>query len=318
MLGSVLVPEMRKQGYSSEMSIGPVLGAGTLASMIPPTALGVLLASLAEISVGYFLLAIIVPGLMMASAFTAYIIFRAYTHPECAPRYPLAPKSIARRVKDGLLYILPLSVIVFLVIGLILLGVATPNEAGALGALGCFLLAFIYQRGVRWDMIMRAVRGTITVTGMLFLIFAASTAFTQLLAFTGATQGLVDLAVDAGLSRLGMLAIMMGILLVMGCLMEPLSILMISVPIFVPLAVALDIDVMVLSVMMLVNMEVAVISPPFGMSLFVMKGVLPPDISMTTIWKSAVPFIVCIIVVIAVLMFAPQTATWLPNLARGQ
>lgn len=318
MLGSVLVPEMRKQGYSAEMSIGPVLGSGTLASMIPPTALGVLLASLAQISVGYFLLAIIVPGLLMAAMFAAYIIFRAYTNPKCAPRYAVTPKPIGQRMKDTLIYVVPLTSIIFLVIGLILLGVATPNEAAALGAVGCLILSGFYQRGFKWQTIYKSLRGTVSVTGMLFLIFAASTAFTQILAYSGATQSLVDIAVAAHVSRLGMLAIMMFILLIMGCLMEPLSILMITVPIFIPLAKALDIDVMALCVMMLVNMEVAVISPPFGMSLFVMKGIMPPDVSMTTIWKSAVPFIACIVVVIIVLMFAPGVPMWLPNLAGSK
>lgn len=317
MLGSVLVPEMRKQGYSPEMSIGPILGAGTLAAMIPPTALGVLLASLAQISVADFLLAIIVPGLIMAAIYAAYIITRAYVNPRVAPRYEHGGVPLHQKLKNTLMYVVPLGSVIFLVIGLMILGVATPNEAAALGALGCFVLAVIYQHGIKWDMLKRAIGGTLKTTGMLFLIFGASTAFTQLLAFSGVTQAFVDLAVAANLGRLGMIAIMMVILLIMGCLMEPLSILMLTVPLFLPVARALGIDLMALCVLMLVNMEAAVISPPFGMSLFVMKGVVP-DVSMTTIWKSALPFIACIVVVIVILMFAPQLTLWLPSVAGAK
>lgn len=316
MLGSVLVPEMRKQGYSAEMSIGPVLGAGTLAALIPPTALGVLLASLAQISVAEFLLAIIMPGLVLGLAYAVYIVVRAYLRPEVAPKYQHVGTSLPRRAKNTLLYVVPLGSVIFLVIGLMILGVATPNEASALGALGCFLLAVIYQRGIKWEMIKKSLAGTLKTTGMLFLIFGASTAFTQLLAFSGTTQAIVNMAVSAHLSRLGMVAIMMLILLFMGCLMEPLSILMLTVPLFLPVAKALGIDLMSLCVLMLVNMEAAVISPPFGMSLFVMKGVVP-DVSMTTIWKSALPFIGCIVVVIIILMFLPQISLWLPGVAGG-
>ena len=318
MLGSVLVPEMRKQGYSVGMSAGPVMASGTLAVMIPPTAFGVLMASLARVSVSSFLLAIIIPGLMMAMAYAIYIVGKAYLDPKSAPPYRVSPTPFVMKLKDTILYIVPLGLIIFLVIGLMLIGVATPNESAALGVLGCFFLAIVYQRGVKWATLFKALRATISVTGMLFLIFAASTAFAQILAYSGATTAIVELAIAIIPGKIGALAVMMGILLIMGMFMEPLSIMMVTLPIFLPIAAAFDIDATVLCVLMLVNLEAAVISPPFGMCLFVMKGIMPPDVTMTQLWRSSVPFIGCIVVVIVVLIFFPQAALWLPNLVSGK
>jgi len=145
MLGSVLVPEMEKRGYKSQMSIGPILGSGGLAIMIPPSILGVLLAAVGLFSVGDFLIAIIIPGLLMALCYGSYIILRSLIQPHLAPTYDVAHVSLKEKLSLTLKYILPLGAIVFLVVGLIFLGVATPSESAALGAVGCFVLAFIHD-----------------------------------------------------------------------------------------------------------------------------------------------------------------------------
>ena len=169
MLGSVLVPEMEKRGYKKPMSIGPILGSGGLAIMIPPSALGVILASLARFSVGDLLIAIIIPGFIMAGLYMAYVIIRSFLQPHLAPAYVVAQIPLSEKIWDSIRYILPLGSIVFLVIGLIFLGVATPTESAALGALGCFVLAFLY-RGLSWKVLKTTFVGTIRTTVMIFVI----------------------------------------------------------------------------------------------------------------------------------------------------
>ncbi|GAB4247601.1 MAG: TRAP transporter large permease subunit [Thermoleophilia bacterium] len=316
MLGSILVPRMREQGYSQGMAIGPILGSGTLAAMIPPTALGVLLASLAQISVGDFLLAIVVPGLVMALAFAAYIIVRCALRPDIAPRYDLPPVPLRRKMAHTFKYILPLGTIIFLVIGLIVLGVATPNEAAALGALGSFVLAFVYNKGVKWQIVKKSLIGTLNVTGMIMLILAGSTAFSQLLAFTGATAELVRVVTALSLPPIGIVVLMMAVLIVMGMFMEPLSILMISLPLMIPVVRSLGINDIWFGTLVLLNMEMAAITPPFGMSLFVMKGLLPGNVPMFDVYKASYAFFAIDILVMALLILFPQLVLWLPGIGK--
>lgn len=316
MLGSILIPEMEQLNYKRPMTIGPILGSGTLAAMIPPTALGVLLASLSQVSVGGLLLAIIVPGLMMSTSFGIYIIVRCYFQPDLAPRSASSASSWRERILDGIRYILPLGLIIFLVIGLIILGVATPNEAAALGALGTFVLAFAYNKGVKWTLIRKAFSGTLNVTGMMLLILAGSTAFSQVLAFSGATQSLVNAALQLTIPPLGMLVLMQLILVVMGMFMEPLSILMVTLPLFLPIAKGLDFDLIWFCVLILLNMEMAAISPPFGMSLFVMKGVVPDDVRMSEIYRASYPFLLLDGLVMSLIIAFPAFALWLPGVAQ--
>lgn len=317
MLGSVLVPEMRSKGYSLSLCVGPILGAGTLAIMIPPTSLGVLLGSLAQVNVGKLLMAIIVPGLMMAAAFSIYIIVVSLLRRKMAPPYDAPPVSWAVRIKETALYVIPLFTIIFLVIGSMLLGFATPNEAAALGALGTVVLAAIYRKGLNWDVIKRTMGGTVKVTGMMLFIVAGSTAFSQILTFTGATQELVKFAASVQIPALGIVILMQVVLLLLGMFMEPLSILMVTLPLYIPVATALGVDLIWFCAITLLNMEVGAISPPFGLSLFVMKGILGKDVGMGEIYRGSLPFIALDVLVMSLMLFVPATVLWLPNLAGG-
>ncbi|MHB8983911.1 MAG: TRAP transporter large permease [Carboxydocellales bacterium] len=312
MLGSILVPEMKKRGYHNSMAIGPILGSGTLASMIPPTALGVLLATLSQISVGKFLLAIIMPGILMALVFAAYIMVRCKLQPHLAPLYETGKITWGEKIRDAVRYILPLGLIIFLVIGVIVLGIATPNEAAALGALGTFVLAFAYNKKDSWELIIRkSLEGTLKVTGMMLMIVAGSTAFSQILAYSGATQALVEIATNISIPPIGILIVMQLILIIMGMFMEPLSILMVTLPLFIPIATALDFNLIWFATIILVNMEMAAITPPFGMSLFVMKGILPPETKMLEVYRAGFPFVLCDAVVMALMIIFPQISLWL-------
>lgn len=313
MLSSLLAPEMQKRGYSREMSLGPILGAGGLAIMIPPSALAVLLAAMANFSVGDFLLAIIVPGLMMAVTFALYIIVRCSLNPGLAPSYERTRVPIALRLKNTLLYGLPLFVIIFLVVGLMFLGIATATESAAAGALGCLVLAWAY-RGLSWSMVKESFRATLGVTVMMLMIITGSTAFSQVLAFSGASSGLVEAATQLPLSPLMIVITMQVVLLIMGCFMEPLSIMMLTIPIFFPIIDKLGFSPIWFGAIMLLNMEVATISPPFGLVLFVVKGLAPPGTTLTDVYKAAIPFVLCDMLVMAILLLYPGFITWLPGL----
>jgi tripartite ATP-independent transporter DctM subunit len=315
MLGSVLVPEMEKRGYKKPMSLGPILGSGGLAIMIPPSALGVLLAALGRFSVGRFLIAIIIPGLIMAVLYAAYVIGRCWLQPQLAPSYAVRPTSLLDKIQATLRYVLPLSSIVFLVVGLIFLGIATPTEAAALGALGCLVLAFIY-RGLSWEVLKTSITGTLQVTIMMLMILTGSTAFAQILAYTGASQGLVEFALSIPLPPICVLIAMQIVLLIMGTFMEPLTIMMVTLPIFMPIVEKFAFNPLWFGAIMLLNMEMATTSPPFGLVLFVMKGVAPPGTTMGDIYKAGLPFLACDAVAMAFMMAFPGLVLWLPGLMQ--
>ena len=312
MLGSMLVPEMEKKGYKKPMAIGSVLGGGSLAIIIPPSGMAVVLATLAGISVGGLLIAGILPGLLMAAMFSIYIVGRCKLQPDMAPSYAIRELSLSQRLKPVIKYVLPTGIIVFAVIGLMLLGLATPSEAAAFGTLATILLAISY-RSLGWKVIKRAFSGTMSTTGMILMIFCGSTAFSQILAFTGATKGMVELAVKLPVPPLVLLLCMMLVVMFLGCFMEQMSILMITLPIFMPVCNALGWNPLWFGLMLLINMSIANLSPPFGIELFVMKGVAPPDTTMGDIYRASVPFIIMDALVIVLVIIFPPLALWLPS-----
>lgn len=315
MLGSLLVPEMEERGYQKPMTLGPIMGSGGLAMMIPPTALGVLLASLTRLSIGRFLIAIIVPGLVMAALYIMYIVIRCLLQPQVAPAYEVERIPFLHKVYLTIRYVLPQGFIIFLVIGLMFLGVATPTEAAALGTVGCFVLAFAYGR-LRWGTITKSMQGTMQITFMIFMILTGSTAFAEILAYTGATSGLVELVSSLNLPPLMVVVMMQLVMFVMGCFMEPLSILMVTMPIFMPIIDKIGLNPLWFGVIALINMETAVITPPFGLSLFVMKGVAPRGTTLGDIYLASLPFVALNIVAMGIILLVPSIALWLPGLMR--
>jgi tripartite ATP-independent transporter DctM subunit len=321
MLGKLLVPDMERRGYAKPMTLGPILGSGGLAIMIPPSALGVLLAAIGDFSVGEFLIAIILPGLLMAVLYATYILLRCILQPELAPPYDIPSQPLLPKIGNTLLYVFPLAAIVFLVIGLIFLGVATPTESAALGAAGTFVLATLY-RGISWEVVTESLKSTLGTTVMMFMILTGSTAFGQILAFTGASRGLVEMATAIEVAPFVVVIFMMLILLLMGTFMEPLSIMFLTVPIYLPIIEALapglgltaEQATIWFGAIMLLNMQMASTSPPFGLQLFVMKGVAPAGTKMMEIYKAALPFLGCDSVVMLLMISFPPIVLWLPGL----
>jgi tripartite ATP-independent transporter DctM subunit len=313
MLGSILVPEMENRGYKKPMSLGPILGSGGLAIMIPPSGLAVLLGAIGEISIGKILIAIIIPGLLMAIFYAAYIIIRCWLQPSIAPAYEVSHTPLSKKLSATVRYILPLGLVIFLVIGVIFLGVATPSEAAATGTIGTAILAFFNGR-LTWGVIKKAIGSTLAVVGMVLLIISGATALAQILAYSGATQGLCNLATGLPLAPTIIVIAMQIIILFLGCLMDVVAIMMITIPIFVPVVVTLNFNTVWFATIFLLNIEMAGTTPPFGMGLMVMKGVAPPETTMGDIYLAALPFLGCNLIVMVLMIAFPKIALWLPGL----
>jgi len=314
-LGSMLVPDMQKRGYHKTMSIGPVMGSGGLSMLIPPSALAILLAALNQISVGGLLIAGILPGCLIALFYAGYVVIRCMLQPRLAPPFEIPDISVMAKIRGTVIHVLPLGLIIFLVIGLIFLGVATPSEAAALGALGTILLAVAYGK-MNADTLKKSIIGTVRVTSMMFMIIVGSMTFSQILAFSGASAGLIQVVTGLDLPPIMVLISMQVLLLFLGCFMDNLSMVMIAIPIFLPIVNALHFDTLWFSLIMLINMEMGNTTPPFGLLLFVMKGVSPPDTTMGDIYKAGVPFLLCDALAMIMVMIFPQIALYLPGLMK--
>ncbi len=313
MLGSLMVPEMQRRGYSSSMSMGPVLGSGGLAMIIPPSALGVLLAAIAGIDVGQLLVAGFIPGFLLAALFGVMIWLRLAFKPSEAPVYDVRATPWRRRLLLVAVNILPMSVIVFMVVGFIILGWATPTEAAAMGVLGVMILAAAY-RALTPKSIFASIDSTVRVAGMVFFILMNSTVFSQLLAFSGASAGLLEWVSHLGLSPLAILFAMFWVLILLGMFMDGVSMMLIAVPIFFPLAKHLGFDPIWYGLFMLLTIEMGGLTPPFGLSLYVMLGIAPPGTTLPSVAKAAFPYLICDVVLILLLVAFPEIALYLPHL----
>ena len=356
-LGSVLLPDMIKRGYQPSIAMGPIMAVGGIAMLIPPSALAVLLASLAEQSVAQLLIAGIVPGFLMAALFFAYVIGRCIANPELAPSYALdeagldAPITLAvnrrgiakfswtydgryRRAVNRLLpfvvYILPLFIIFIVVVGSIFFKLAAPTEAAALGCLAslgaCYYFRLFNRKitisGIEgadftWRSIATSLMETAKVNTMILFIIAGSLVFSQALANSGATDGLLVAITALKLTPLTIVIFMMVVLLFLGAFMDQVSMLLLTLPFFLmgthSFQVAFNLDVVWLMVLMLITMEISLLTPPFGLLLYVMKGIAPAGVTLGQIVRSALPFILIELFVLALLIAIPEVATWLPK-----
>jgi len=313
MLGSLMVPEMQRRGYNQRMSMGPILGTGGLAMIIPPSALGVLLAAIAGIDVGRLLIAGFIPGFTLAALYAGLIALQLWMNPNAAPAYEVEPTTAAQKVKLVCTNILPMGFVVFMVVGSIIFGIATPTEAAAVGVLGVIVLAAAF--GVlSFKSIVASVDGTVRVAAMVFFILMNSTVFSQLLAFSGATAGMLEWATSFEVNRLLILLIMFFVLLLLGMFMDAVSMMLITVPIFFPLAQQLGFDLVWFGLFVLISIEMAGTTPPFGLLLYVMLGVAPPGTTLIQVASAAFPFLICDAILILILVAFPPLALWLPSL----
>lgn len=321
MLGSTLLPDMLRRGYHPSIAMGPIMATGGIAMLIPPSALAVLLGSLAGVSISQLLIAGVVPGLMMATVFLGYILLRCKINPALAPELPedraaAAKMSTWERVRPFLTHVLPLLSIFVVVVGVMLLGWATPTEAAAVGCAASVLAAAAYRR-LSWQALAKALMETTKIAVMILFIIVASTTFSQILSFSGATRGILRLLSGIEIEPIIVVLVMLGILLVLGAFMDQISMIMVTLPFFIPLVGLFGIDPLWFAVLMLICMEISFMTPPFGLLIFVMKGVAPPGIRLGQVYRAAAPFVLLQLLVLAILLAWPVLATWLPAVAQS-
>lgn len=312
MLGSLLVPEMQRRGYSKHMSMGPILGTGGLAMIIPPSSLGVLLASIAGVDVGALLIAGLLPGLLLALLYVLAIYLQLKWKPDSAPSYDVEPTSLVEKLRQIVVNILPMGLVVFMVIGFIVLGWATPSESASFGVVGVFVLA-IANWVLTWDAIKKSLMGTIRVVGMVFFILMNSTVFSQLLSLSGASRGLVGWATSFDLAPLVILLMMLVVLILLGMFMDQVSMMLITVPIFYPIATQLGYDPVWFSLIVLMALEMSATTPPFGLLLFIMMGMVRGT-TLGQVALAAAPYLLCDAILIGLLIAFPLLGLYLPSL----
>ena len=313
MLGSLMLPVMLSRGYHPTIATGPIMAIGAVDMLIPPSALTVLLGSLSGISISKLLVGGIVPGLILSAIFVAYIVMRVRMNPELAPKTSFDEYHGWRRFQPFLQYVLPLVSIFVVVVGAMIAGWATPTECAALGAFATIVLAFLYK-SLSIKNLIQSLRGTAGISGMILFIIVGATTFSQILSFSGASNGLAQLITGFGLPPLAVIAGMMLFLIFLGVFVEQVSMMMITLPIFMPVVQQMGIDLVWFGVMFLICMQLGLLMPPHGLLLMTMKGVAPPQVTMLHIFRAVLPFLLISVVVLALVFLVPAIATWLPGL----
>jgi tripartite ATP-independent transporter DctM subunit len=313
LLGSLLLPQMLRRGYHPNMAMGPIMAIGGVDMLIPPSALTVLLGSLAGISISQLLIAGIIPGVVLSLMFIGWIVLRALADPSLAPAFEHEEVPLWERIKPLILYVLPLVLIFVVVVAAMAAGWATPTEAAAVGAVATVAVAWIY-RALTWSNLMTALLGTAGISGIILFIIIGATTFSQILTFSGATNGMVEAIRQAGFGSWTVLIAMMLVLLFLGCFIDQVSMMLICLPFFMPLVALYGFDPVWFGVLFLICMQLGLLTPPFGMLLFTMKSVAPKEIAMRQVWHAVTPYVVMGLGALIAVMLFPPLATWLPKL----
>jgi len=308
MLGALLLPQMLARGYDRKMAMGPIMAIGGVDMLIPPSALAVLLGSLAGISISGLLIGGVVPGLILSALFIGWIVIRCAIDPRLAPPDP-GPTGRATLV-PLLVHVLPLVAIFAAVVGTMVGGIATPTEAGAVGAFATLVVAALY-RGLTPKALVQALAGTVAVSGAILFILLGAITFSQVLTFSGAGNGIVEVLRAWELAPWQMVLLMMAVLLVLGCFLDQVSIMMMTIPFFLPIAQAMGFDMIWFGVLFLICMQIGLLTPPFGLLLFVMKSAAPPEVTLREVYAAATPYVAFSLLVLTLVFLFPPLATGL-------
>jgi tripartite ATP-independent transporter DctM subunit len=312
MLGSLMLPVMLSRGYHPTMATGPLMAIGAVDMLIPPSALTVLLGSLSGISISKLLIGGVVPGLLLSLAFIVYIVTRVKLNPSLAPTAAFVEYRGWDRWLPFVQYVVPLVSIFAIVVASMSAGWATPTESAAIGAFATMVLAMLY-RSLSTKNLLQALRGTTAISGMILFIIVGATTFSQVLSFSGASNGLVELIAGMGLSPMAVIAAMMLLLVFLGLFVEQVSMMLITLPIYMPLVQKYGVDPVWFGVMFLICMQLGLLLPPHGLLLMTMKGVAPPQVRMGHIFQAVLPYIAMSLLLLALVFFIPAVAVWLPK-----
>ncbi len=325
-MGMIALPAMMRRGYDQKLACGALLAGGTLGILIPPSVMAIVYAVVAQQSLGELLVGSILPGFLLSGMYIAYITIRCYINPKLGPALPpeerVDMKEKLRLLKNT---IAPLLLIV-LVLGIIFFGIATPVEAAGIGTFGALFVSALHRR-LTWPAVEEAAIATLKATAMVMWIFFGATMFVGFFILKGGQEFVASSILGTGLPPYGILLLMMLILFVLGMFLDWVGILLLTVPIFLPIMKSLNwsgvlgipgvaaADVPLwYGVIFMINMQMAFLSPPFGYSLFYLKSVAPPEISMATIFKASINFMALQAIGVGLCIMFPQIVLWLPSL----
>jgi tripartite ATP-independent transporter DctM subunit len=312
-MGLISLPTMLKRGYQTELATGTIAASGTLGQIIPPSIVLVLLGSVLNVSVGKLFAAALIPGLLLVAVYILYIFAVAWLRPERAPSMPAEEirafrrEGFARKVIQA--FLLPMLLIVA-VLGSIFWGIATPTEAAAVGALGATLLT-IGQGKFNLGVLKAVMRETTHLTSMVFIILLGATVFSFVFREMGGDTYLVNLIEQSNLSPMTFLALVMVVVFVAGFFIDFIEIVFIIVPVVAPIFTTLGIDLIWIGVLLGLNLQTSFLSPPFGFSLFYLKGVAPPGVTTPQLYRGILPFVLIQLVFLAAVIFFPELVYFL-------
>jgi len=312
-MGLIALPAMMKRGYDKRLALGCIGAGGTLGILIPPSLPMIIYGFLAQESVGQLFLGGIIPGIILSTVFIVYIGLRCIFNRSVGPAVPKEERFTWRQKFASLRsMVLPL-ILIFMVLGFIYLGIATPTEAAGVGAMGAFIIVLIYRR-FSWNLLRDSLIGTLRITAMAGWIILGAMLFTHVYATLGASQFLQELTLKMGLNRWLILALTQVTLFILGCFMDPTGMMVITLPIFVPLIRDLGFSAVWFGVLFVINMEMGYLTPPFGYNLFYMKLLAPKTATMQDIYMSVIPFILLEWLVLILMMAFPNIIMWLPEM----
>lgn len=314
LLGRTILPNMTQRGYDTKLTTGAVLGGATLAAIIPPSLGVIVLGSLVDVSIAGLLMAGIVPGILLSGLTIVYIWIRIFINPSLDPvanvmakaKKPSMGKNIA------VVRILPFSMVIFFVMGLIMFGVATPSESAATGVIGSLLTALVYRK-LSCKMFFESILSSVTITGVLMIILLSSKLFGQLLSFMGASSGLMSLVASMNLSGSWMFLVLMLVPFLLCMFIDLFAIMMVAIPIYIPLLKVYGYDPLWFWMLFLINLVLGSMTPPFGYTLFSLKGAAP-GVTLNEIYIGAWPMVIVFLVGMLLMFSFPPIVTFLPSL----
>lgn len=315
-MGLVALPSMLERGYGKDIAIGSISAGGALGILIPPSVPFILYGLFSGESIGALFASGIIPGVILGSMFILYILIRCYFQKDLGPAIPKDKRATWKEKLISLRSIILPFILIFLVLGSIFGGIATPTEAAAIGAIGSLGCALASKR-LSWKVIMEACEGTLRLSCMVVWIIIGATAFTSLYTAVGAVDFIREVIGTLPVSRYVILIGMQFVLFILGMILDPGGIIMICTPVFVPVIKALGFDPIWFGALFIVNMEMAYLTPPFGFNLFYMKAIVPKEITMNDIIRSIVPFVGIQAICLIILILFPELATWLPKRLLG-
>ncbi len=310
-MGIIALPTMLKHAYSPQLASGTIAAAGTLGQIIPPSIILILLGDVMGVPVGKLFIGAVIPGTLLVGSFLVYIFFIAWKYPDIAPA--LQSDDDAPLLARVIFTLVPPLLLVMVVLGSIFFGVASPTESAAVGALGAMLLAAAHGK-LALSGIRDAMRYTVRLTSMVFMILIGAAAFGLVFRGMGGDRLVLDLMTGLPGGAWGFLIISMLLIFVLGFFLDFLQICFIVVPILVPVATTLNIDLLWFAVLIGINLQTSFLTPPFGFSLFYLKSVAPSQIKIHDIYKGIIPFVLIQIIAVIIIMFIPDLVTWLPEL----